>query len=326
MKRFIRVFLIVLFTLVGIGLLLYPTVANWINETHATKIQATYDTSVDDMNQEQIDEMWHGAEEYNDFLRAKLDQYSFTDADHDYYFDTLDVTGTGVMCAVDIPTLGVKLPVYHSTDQTVLSTSVGHMEGSSLPVGGKGTNTVFTAHRGLPSAKLFTSLDTMKVGDTFYVETLGQTLAYEVKDIWVVLPDEFEHLRLDPDRDLVTLVTCTPYSVNTHRLLVQGERVGDGQNMITFENNREHVRRFHILYLVEYGGLGAAVLLLCPMTLVLFRKHKKVNEADEDTKAVRLEPKPGEKRVPEAKVIPKKPKVKKKKKAEPKIKAAALRR
>lgn len=271
MKRFIRGFFMIGFVLTGVGLLLYPTVANWINEANATGIQAAYDESIDSFSEEEIRRLREEAEAYNENLISDPDPFRLSDEDYERYFETLDVTGTGVMCSVDIPTLGVKLPVYHTADQTVLSAAVGHIEGSSLPVGGKGTHALLTAHRGLPSAKLFTSLDSMRVGDVFFVEVLGETLTYRVENIWTVLPDDFEHLYIDPEEDLVTLITCTPYTVNTHRLLVQGKRFDMTSNFISFDDNRMY--RVHMVYVIEYVCLSLLGVLSVLMGILIYKRR-----------------------------------------------------
>lgn len=152
-------------------------------------------------------------------------RFNLTDEERAKYEKTLDVTGTGIMGYVEIPKISVSLPIYHGTDATVLQIAIGHIPGSSLPVGGQGTHCVISGHRGLPSARLFTDIDQLREGDLFMLNVLGKTLTYQVDQIRVVLPDELDDLAIDDGQDYCTLVTCTPYGVNTHRLLVRGHRV-----------------------------------------------------------------------------------------------------
>lgn len=213
--------------LLGAGLLLYPTVSNWYNTSHASRAVAGYEKAISDMSEIEAQAMLSAARAYNDSLYRDQNRWEPDEERHKEYEGLLDVTGTGIMGYIEIPCISVKLPIYHGTDEAVLSIAVGHMEGSSLPIGGLGAHTVLSGHSALPSAKLFTDLSKVQVGDTFYVNTLNETLTYQVKEINTVLPHELELLTLDRARDLCTLVTCTPYGVNSHRLLVTGERVNN---------------------------------------------------------------------------------------------------
>lgn len=218
--------ILILAVLIGAGLLAYPGFSDWWNNLHQSRAIAGYVEQVADMSSETNDEMWKEAQAYNQKLLKKTgDRFVLTDAEKKEYDDVLDVTGTGIMGYVNIPKIGVSLPIYHGTDPAVLEVAVGHIEGSSLPVGGKGTHCVISGHRGLPSAKLFTDIDQLQEGDTFQLQVLSRTLTYEVDQIRIVLPDELSDLAIDPDKDYCTLVTCTPYGVNTHRLLVRGHRI-----------------------------------------------------------------------------------------------------
>jgi len=162
---------------------------------------------------------------YNRTLLQKENRYHFSEEDEEEYNSILDVTGTGIMAYVEIPSISVSLPIYHSTNEDVLQTAIGHIEGTSLPVGGLGTHCAVSGHRGLPAAKLFTDLDQLKEGDTFLIQVLNRTLTYEVDQIRIVLPTEMQDLEIDPQEDYFTLITCTPYGINTHRLLVRGKRI-----------------------------------------------------------------------------------------------------
>lgn len=218
-------FLVVIAVLTGIGLLLYPTVSNWLNEKNASKAIADYSQAVEALDTVDIQKMLEEARAYNQSLVGNTSRFEPTVEDSARYHSILDVSGTGIMGYVEIPSIGVKLPIYHGTEDSVLQVAAGHIEGSSLPVGGENTHVAISGHCGLPSAKLFTKLDTLKVGDEFNLSVLGETLNYKVDDIVIVLPDDFSPLSIEGGKDQVTLITCTPYGVNSHRLMVRGTRV-----------------------------------------------------------------------------------------------------
>ena len=211
--------------LFGVGLLLYPTVSDWWNDMHQSQAIATYQKAVQDNSAEKNKKMWDAAVAYNAALPHDDSRFEMTAAQRKVYEQTLDVTGTGIMGYVEIPKISVKLPIYHGTDSSILQIAIGHIPGSSLPVGGLGTHCVISGHRGLPSARLFTDIDQLREGDLFTLNVLGKTLTYQVDQIRVVLPNQLDDLAIDDGLDLCTLVTCTPYGVNTHRLLVRGHRV-----------------------------------------------------------------------------------------------------
>ena len=221
--------LLTLLLIVGIGIALYPWISDWWNSQHQTQAIASYTEAVHDNSAERNQELWDGAVAYNETLSAGLGRFNLTDADRERYESTLDVTGTGIMAYVEIPKINVDLPIYHGTDDTVLQVAIGHIPGSSLPVGGTGTHCVISGHRGLPSARLFSDIDQLREGDVFMLHVLGKTLTYQVDQIRTVLPNELDDLEIDPNLDLCTLVTCTPYGVNTHRLLVRGHRIPNEQ-------------------------------------------------------------------------------------------------
>lgn len=217
--------LLVCALLIGIGIMLYPTISDWWNDMHQTQAIATYQQAVSDNSAEKNQEMWDAAVAYNSSLPRDKGRFTMTDAEKAEYESLLDVTGTGIMGYVEIPKINVSLPIYHGTDDTILQIAVGHIPGSSLPVGGLGTHCVISGHRGLPSARLFTDIDQLNEGDLFTLNVLGQTLTYQVDQVRIVWPDELDDLAIDEGLDLCTLVTCTPYGVNDHRLLVRGHRV-----------------------------------------------------------------------------------------------------
>ena len=217
---------LVLLMLIGIAVFLYPSFSSWWNERTQTRVIESYNKAVGELDTSEKNGILARAGEYNAALAALSDPLSDYGQIPDYD-SILDVTGTGIMGYIDIPKISVHLPVYHGTSPEVLNVAVGHLQGSSLPIGGTGTHSVISAHRGLPSAKLFTELDRLTEDDRFSITILDEVLTYEIDQISVVLPYERDLLRAEPDRDLVTLMTCTPYGINTHRLLVRGHRIDD---------------------------------------------------------------------------------------------------
>ena len=217
--------LLVLILLVGLSLLLYPSVSDYWNSLHQTKAIATYAEEVANLNQDQYDEIRAAAERYNASLTDRDNAYLLSDAQKEEYERLLNVSGLGVMGYIEIPSIDCSLPIYHGTEESVLQIAVGHLEWSSLPVGGESTHCVLSGHRGLPSAKLFTNLDKLQAGDIFMLRVLDEVLTYEVDQILIVEPQETGALRMEEGKDYCTLVTCTPYGINTHRLLVRGHRI-----------------------------------------------------------------------------------------------------
>lgn len=212
---------------VGVALMLYPGVSDWWNSFNQSHAIAGYERAASAMSNDEAEEMLARARSYNEDLPGFANRYYPTEREHERYLDTLNVTEDGIMCYVEIPSIRVSLPVYHGVDSSVLQVAIGHIEGTSLPVGGPSTHTVISGHRGLPSAELFSNIDQLREGDTFMLQTLGETLTYEVDQIRIVEPDELDDIEIEEGRDLCTLVTCTPYGVNTHRLLVRGHRVAN---------------------------------------------------------------------------------------------------
>ena len=210
------------------------------------------------MDAEEYERMWNDAVEYNKALLSKSNRYNMTDEQRKEYESVLDVTGTGIMGYIEIPSIDVSLPIYHGTNESVLQIAIGHIESSSLPVGGIGTHCVISGHRGLPSAKLFTDIDQLQNGDRFMIQVLDRTLTYEVDQVRIVLPSELQDLEIDPNQDYCTLVTCTPYGVNTHRLLVRGHRVENekGQANVTAEA-------------IQFEPVIMAPLIAAPLLLIL---------------------------------------------------------
>lgn len=220
----ISTIVLVIILLAGVAILLYPSVSDWWNSMHATRAIAGYVTAVEDLSGEEKEQMLEAAKKYNTTLASGVN-FDLTEEEYTEYMSLLNIGGTGIMGYVQISAIGVNLPVYHSVDEGVLQIAVGHIPGSSLPVGGERTHCVLSGHRGLPSAKLFSDLDQMVEGDTFTLNVMDQTITYMVDQIRIVLPEETEELAIQDGRDYCTLVTCTPYGINTHRMLVRGRRI-----------------------------------------------------------------------------------------------------
>ncbi len=209
----------------GLCLLLYPTVSDWWNKLHQSMAITSYAQTAEGMSEEEIAAYLAAAEEYNQSLLAKEGRFKLTEEEQEEYRSLLDVTGTGIMGYVEIPAIHVSLPIYHSTDEAVLQVASGHIAGSSLPVGGESTHAVISGHTGLPSARLFTDLDKLSEGDTFTITVLNRSMTYQVDQIRTVLPEDVSELTIAYGADYCTLQTCTPYGVNSHRLLVRGKRI-----------------------------------------------------------------------------------------------------
>ena len=225
MRRRKSTIVLLLVFLIGLSLLLYPTVSDYWNSFHQSQAIAGYAEAVADLDNAAYEHYWADAQAYNEALPDNSRRYQPTEAEHTRYESLLNISGNGIMGYIEIPAIGVSLPVYHGVEDTVLQIAIGHIEGTSLPVGGLGTHCVVSGHRGLPSAKLFTDLDKLAAGDVFLLRVLDEVLTYEVDQIHIVEPDEVELLEIVEGEDLCTLVTCTPYGINSHRLLVRGHRV-----------------------------------------------------------------------------------------------------
>ena len=224
-KSGLTTWLLILVMLLGVGIMAYPTVSDRWNSLHATRAIASYSAKVENTNQEELAAMIDAAKEYNKTLLEKTNPYRMTDEDRERYNSLLNLSGNGVIGYVTIKSIDVYIPIYHGTDESVLQVAVGHIDWTSLPVGGESTHAVLSGHRGLPSARLFTDLDQMKEGDRFSITVLNQEICYEVDQIRIVEPDDVSPLGIMPGQDYCTLVTCTPYGINTHRPLIRGTRV-----------------------------------------------------------------------------------------------------
>ena len=265
----------------GAGIFLYPAISNYLAERQQTEVIHTYQAKVDEMEQAEIDAAWQEAVEYNENLAGDPVHDPFIMGSGyvlpDNYEEVLNVDGDGVMGYIDIPKIDVYLPIYHGTSEEVLAEGAGHLEMTALPIGGENRHSVISAHRGLPSAELFTRLDEMEAGDQFYIHVLDQTLAYEVDQIEVILPEELSLLQPEEDKDLVTLLTCTPYAVNTHRLLVRGTRVPYVESAVQDHVDRARADRSWLEEYIHAIVLGVLLLIILGTAAFLIwrRKRKK---------------------------------------------------
>ena len=217
--------LLFILLIAGLSLLLYPIVSDFINTSSASKAIMSYDEEVLKLEKQKYDEMWAEATEYNSSLIGRENEYLLSDEQQAQYNSLLDLTGTGIMGYIEIPNIRCSIPIYHGTAETILQIAIGHLDWSSLPTGGENTHCVLSGHRGLPSAKLFSDLDKIVEGDIFMLRILDEVLTYEVDKISIVEPQDTSTLEIEQGKDYCTLVTCTPYGVNSHRLLVRGHRV-----------------------------------------------------------------------------------------------------
>lgn len=227
MKKRLTTILAVLVFITGLSLLLYPTVSNYFNSLHQSKVVSHYSDALEKMDETQKQAAIDAAVQYNALLVSNDARFTPSEEETRLYNSLLNPDGTGMMGYITIPEIRCKLAIYHSVDDSVLQVGVGHLEGSSLPVGGSSTHCVISGHRGLPSARLFTDIDRLEKGDLFYLHVYGKVLAYEVDKISVVEPEDYGPLEIEEGKDLCTLLTCTPYGINTQRLMVRGHRVVD---------------------------------------------------------------------------------------------------
>ena len=281
MKRKLPVILLIFMLVAGLTLLLYPTLSNYWNSMHASKVMANYAEEVQSMDETEYDSLLRSAEDYNASLPTRENTYSLTDEQQEQYESLLNVNGTGVMGYIEIPSIEVTLPIYHGTDDSVLQVAVGHLDWTSLPVGGESTHCVLSGHRGLPSAKLFTNLDQLVEGDTFLIRVLNEVYTYEVDQILIVEPDDVSALQIEEGKDLCTLVTCTPYGINSHRLLVRGHRI---ENAAQAEAIRITSDAIQIEPLIVAPLLALPVLLILLLFLLVPRRKKKSSGGDDDEK------------------------------------------
>lgn len=262
--------ILVLLFVIGLSLLLYPALSDYWNSLHQSAAISDYADNVADLSKENYDELWTAAKSYNASLVPRFNAFLLTDEQKEQYDSLLNVSGLGIMGYIEIPEINCSLPIYHGTDESVLQIAVGHISWSSLPTGGESTHCVLSGHRGLPSAKLFTNLDKLTEGSTFMLRVLDEVLTYEVDQILTVLPDEVDALQIVEGEDLCTLVTCTPYGINSHRLLVRGHRI---ENVEAAKTARVTADAIQIEPLLVAPAVAIPFLIL--LMIPLFTKHRK---------------------------------------------------
>ena len=271
MRKHLSTIVLLFILFIGLSLLLYPTASDYWNSFHQTRAIATYAENVANLDNNQYDQLWEDARAYNQALPFRSNPYYLSEEQKAEYESLLDVSGLGVMGYIEIPEIDVSLPIYHGTEESVLQVAVGHLDWTSLPVGGESTHCVLSGHRGLPSAKLFTNLDKLREGDTFLLRILDEVLTYEVDQILIVEPQETAALRVVEGKDYCTLVTCTPYGINTHRLLVRGHRVDNVEQAKTIRVTADAVQIEPLLV----APIVAIPMLLILLVLLLLPRRRK---------------------------------------------------
>ena len=260
MKNRISTILLILIFLIGLSLLLYPSFSDWWNSFHQSKVIADYSAAVAEMDEQTYEQNWSAAWEYNRSLQERENSFVLSPEQKEQYQKLLDISGNGVMGYVEVPSIKVTLPIYHGTSEGILQVAIGHLPWTSLPVGGPGSHCVISGHRGLPSARLFTDLDDVVVGDVFMIRVLNEVLTYEVDQILIVDPDNVDELLIHEEKDYCTLVTCTPYGINTHRMLVRGHRI---------DNIEETTKVIVTSDAMQIEPIMVAPMLAAPLLLIL---------------------------------------------------------
>lgn len=287
MKKFLKkhwiemILSLILFA--GLCLILYPTVSDWWNSFHQSQAIASYVNEVDNTSENERQAILDAAYAYNDRLKSQSSSFILTEAEKAEYDSMLNVGSAGIMGVIQIPAINVNLPIYHGTEEEVLQVGVGHIAGSSLPVGGKGTHSLLSGHRGLPSARLFTDLDQLKEGDTFIITVLDHVLTYQIDQIRIVLPEEVDQLSIVEGEDYCTLITCTPYGINTHRILVRGRRIANAEGDLIIQREATRVPSYLVILAL---GLPLLVFIFAG-TLIYYqvrRPKKSEKEILEDLK------------------------------------------
>lgn len=284
--RKISSIVLALMLLVGIGLLAYPSVSNYWNSFHSSKVIVGYNDAVDQADQERLAQMFLEAQAYNQELLDRGEPFQLSKERQAEYESLLNLNGDGIMGYVEVPSINVSLPIYHGSGEAELQVGCGHLEWSSLPAGGKSTHCVLSGHRGLPSAKLLSDLDQVREGDIFYVDVLDQTLTYEVDQILIVEPQDTSALTVVKGEDLCTLVTCTPYGINSHRLLVRGHRI-----KTPFDGSRVMADAVQIEPLIVAAVLAAIMIVIALIYVLLSdrRKSRRAHAGRDAYKALRGE-------------------------------------
>ena len=271
MKNNRSTILLILMLLIGLSLMLYPTFADWWNSFHSSRAIASYVEQVANIDDAQYEELWDAAWDYNQSLLHRPNDFLLSDEQQEIYKSLLDFGGNGIMGYIEIPMIDVMLPIYHGTKESVLQIAVGHLDWTSLPVGGAGSHCVVSGHRGLPSARLFTDLDKLKVGDVFMLHVLNEILTYEIDQILIVEPQDTDPLLIEPGKDLCTMITCTPYGINSHRMLVRGHRIESQEEPKDIRITGDAVRIEPLMV----APIVAVPILLVLLIILLLPKQKK---------------------------------------------------
>ena len=271
MKSHHSTILLILILLIGLSLMLYPSFADWWNSFHSSRAIASYEEQVANIDDAQYEELWDAARDYNQSLLHRPNDFILSDEQQEIYKSLLDIGGNGIMGYIEIPVIDVMLPIYHGTKESVLQIAVGHLDWTSLPVGGAGSHCVLSGHRGLPSARLFTDLDKLKVGDVFMLHVLNEILTYEIDQILIVEPQDTDPLLIEPGKDLCTMITCTPYGINSHRMLVRGHRIESQEEPKDIRITADAVRIEPLMV----APIVAVPILLVLLIILLLPKQKK---------------------------------------------------
>ena len=271
MKNHRSTILLILILLIGLSLMLYPSFADWWNSFHSSRAIASYEEQVANIDDAQYEELWDAARDYNQSLLHRPNDFLLSDEQQEIYKSLLDFGGNGIMGYIEIPMIDVMLPIYHGTKESVLQIAVGHLDWTSLPVGGAGSHCVVSGHRGLPSARLFTDLDKLKVGDVFMLHVLNEILTYEIDQILIVEPQDTDPLLIEPGKDLCTMITCTPYGINSHRMLVRGHRIESQEEAKVIRITADALR----IEPLVVAPFVAVPILLVLLIILLLPKQKK---------------------------------------------------
>ncbi len=272
LKKDLPTILLFVVFMIGVGLIAYPSFSDWWNSFHQSRAVASYMEAVTSMDTSQYDHILKSADKYNAELAKTGVVWTMDEEQEKKYLKELNVNESGIMGYIDIPKINITLPIYHGTDEAVLQIAIGHLMGTSLPVGGRSTHCVVSGHRGLPSARLFTDIDKLVEGDTFTMTVLNRTVTYEVDQVRIVEPTDLSDLQIEKGKDYCTLVTCTPYGINTHRLLVRGHRVenAQGEAMVIAD-----AMQIESIYIAPFIAVPILLLLILGLLIATSGKAKK---------------------------------------------------
>ena len=273
MKNNKSTYLLILILLLGLSLLLYPTIGEYWNSLHSSRAIASYSEKVSSLDKEDYEHLWDAARSFNEGIHKRINIFTLDDAEKETYNKTLNLTGNGIMGYVEIPEIDSVLPIYHGTADAVLQIAVGHLEWTSLPVGGESSHCVLSGHRGLPSAKLFTDLDKIVEGDVFILRVLDEILTYEVDQILIVEPNVTDALRIEEGKDYCTLVTCTPYGINSHRMLVRGHRIENAPEARIVRITAD-AAQIEPMLVAPIVGIPLVLILMIPLMLPRRRRYR----------------------------------------------------